>query len=189
MNRSFIFLATGFEEIEALGTADILRRAGMEVTLVSIHKERMVTGAHGITVAADVVFAGADFSQADWLICPGGLPGAQHLADCRPLTDLLVAHYNNGGHVAAICASPGMVLAPLGLLKGKKATGYPGFEDAINASGSTATGRMVEHEGNIVTGKGPAATYEFALTIASITVGAEKAKEVAVGMLYAPAAN
>lgn len=183
MKRSFIFLATGFEEIEALGTADILRRAGMETVLVSIHKERMVTGAHGITVAADVVYEGADFSDSDWLICPGGLPGAEHLANYKPLTDMLVGHYNKGGRIAAICASPGMVLAPLGLLNGKKATGYPGFEDAINASGAKVTGAMVEQDGRIVTGKGPAATSKFALTIVSETVGADKAKQVADGML------
>ncbi|MDE6301417.1 MAG: DJ-1/PfpI family protein [Muribaculaceae bacterium] len=183
MKRSFIFLATGFEEIEALGTADILRRSGMEVTLVSIHKERMVTGAHGITVAADVVLEGADFSDSDWLICPGGLPGAEHLANCTALGKMLTEHYDNGGRVAAICASPGMVLAPLGLLKGKKATGYPGFEDAINASGGSATGASVEQDGRIITGNGPSATFAFALAIAAATVGADKAQEVAKGML------
>ena len=183
MKRSYLFLATGFEEIEALGTADILRRAGMDITLVSIHKERMVTGAHGITVAADVVMDGADFSDADWLICPGGLPGAEHLSKCEALTSLLVSHYNNGGNVAAICASPGMVLAPLGLLNGKKATGYPGFEDAITASGATATGAAVEQDGRIITGNGPSATFKFALTIAAATVGRGKAQAVADGML------
>ena len=88
-----------------------------------------------------------------------------------------------GGRVAAICASPGMVLAPLGLLKDKKATGYPGFEGAIEASGATATGAMVEKDGRVVTGKGPAATVQFALTIVADTVGADKAKEVSDGML------
>ena len=89
MKKSFVFLATGFEEIEALATVDVLRRAGIEVTVVSIYKDRMVTGAHGITVAADVVMAGADFSDCDWLICPGGMPGPEHLAKFEPLTELL----------------------------------------------------------------------------------------------------
>lgn len=120
MKKSFVFLATGFEEIEALATVDVLRRAGIEVTVVSIYKDRMVTGAHGITVAADVVMAGADFSDCDWLICPGGMPGSEHLAKFEPLTELLKQHNANGGRIAAICAAPAVVLAPLGILDGKR---------------------------------------------------------------------
>lgn len=183
MKRSFIFLATGFEEIEALGTVDVLRRAGMEVTIVSISKDRMVTGAHGITVAADVVMAGADFAEADWLILPGGLPGAEHLAHDATLTTLLKDHYANGGRVAAICASPGMVLAPLGLLKDKKATAYPGFEDALTQHGATATKERVAVDGRIITANGPASTFAFALAIAAETVGKETAQNIAQGML------
>lgn len=178
-----MFLATGFEEVEAVATIDVLRRAGMEVTVVSISKDRMVTGAHGITVAADVVIAGADFSGADWLICPGGMPGATHLAGCDELVQLLKSHYAAGGHVAAICASPGVVLAPLGILKGRKATAYPGFEDALRAGGAEPTGERATVDGNVVTGNGPASTFAFALAIVKETLGEAKTKEVADGML------
>lgn len=183
MKRSFIFLATGFEEIEAVATIDVLRRAGMEVTVVSISKDRVVTGAHGITVAADVVMAGADFSDADWLICPGGLPGAKHLADNEALTSLLKKHYSAGGRVAAICASPGMVLAPNGIVTGRQATAYPGFEEALKAGGATPTGTRVAVDGNVITGNGPSSTIPFALAIVKATLGEAKAKEVADGML------
>lgn len=183
MTRSYIFLATGFEEIEALGTVDILRRAGMEVIVVSISKDRMVTGAHGITVAADVVMAGCDFSDADWLICPGGLPGAEHLSKDEALTTLLIRHNEAGRHVAAICASPGMVLAPLGILKGRNATAYPGFEKALEMGGAKPTGQRVEVAGNVITGNGPSSTIPFALAIVAATLGDAKAKEVANAML------
>lgn len=183
MKRSYIFLATGFEEVEAIATVDVLRRAGMEVTVVSISKDRVVTGAHGITVAADVVMAGADFSDADWLICPGGLPGAKHLADDHALTTLLKEHYAAGGRIAAICASPAMVLAPLGILKNRKATAYPGFEATLTQNGAEATGERATIDGNVITGNGPASTFAFALAIVSETLGEAKAREVADGML------
>ncbi len=184
MKRSFIFLATGFEEVEAIATVDVLRRAGMEVVIVAIHKDRLVTGAHGITIAADVVMAGADLSEADWLICPGGMPGATNLVADEALTNALTTHYAKGGRIAAICASPGVVLAKLGILKGKKATAYPGFEDALVQGNATPTGERVTVDGNIITGNGPASTIPFAAAIASATVGAEKAKQVTDGMLY-----
>lgn len=184
MKRSYIFLATGFEEIEALGTLDVLRRAGMEVTAVAIHKDRLVTGAHGITAAADVVLEGTDLSDADWLIFPGGMPGATHLAADASLMQALEAHYKKGGRIAAICASPGVVLAPLGILKGRKATAYPGFENALVENGATPTGQRVTEDGNIITGNGPSSTIPFAAAIAAATVGQEKAKEVTDGMLY-----
>lgn len=183
MKRSYIFLATGFEEIEALATADVLRRAGMEVTLVSIYEERMVTGANGITVAADIVFAASDYSDADWLICPGGMPGSENLVKYEPLATLLKKHFADGGRIAAICAAPAVVLSQLGLLGGKTATCYPGFEHMLTDAGAKATGNRVEHDGNIITGNGPSSAIPFALAIASATVGAETAKNVSGGML------
>ncbi len=183
MKRSYIFLATGFEEIEALATADVLRRAGMEVTLVSIYKDRMVTGANGITVAADIVFPAGEYDDADWLICPGGMPGAENLVRFEPLTELLKKHFAAGGHVAAICAAPAVVLSQLGILAGKTATCYPGFEPMLAQAGAKATGKRVEHDGNIITGNGPSSAIPFALAIAAATVGQSKADEVSTGML------
>ena len=183
MKKSFVFLATGFEEIEALATVDVLRRAGSEVTVVSIYKDRMVTGAHGITVAADVVMAGADFSDCDWLICPGGMPGSEHLAKFEPLTELLKQHNANGGRIAAICAAPAVVLAPLGILDGKKATCYPGFENALAQGGATPVDNRVVVDGNVVTGNGPSSAIPFALTIVKETLGGATSNDVSDGML------
>ncbi len=117
MQKSYIFLADGFEEIEALAPLDILRRAGMPVITVSISDSLTVTGAHGARVEADALFTDNDMSAAEWLILPGGMPGASNLAACKPLTDLLVAQAARGGKIAAICASPALVLAPLGILQ------------------------------------------------------------------------
>lgn len=181
MKRSYIFLATGFEEIEALATADVLRRAGMEVTLVSIYKDRMVTGANGITVAADVVFDGVDYTDAGWLICPGGMPGAENLVRCEPLADLLKNHVAAGGRVAAICAAPAVVLGQLGLLKGRSATCYPGFEHLL--TGAKFTDAPVVCDDKFVLGNGPANALNWALEIVSQTLGRTPAEHVAGGML------
>ncbi len=115
MHRSYIFLAEGFEEIEALTVVDVMRRAGMDVKTVAITSERVVTGAHGIPVTADLLFKEADFGGSEWLILPGGMPGSTNLAADEALCDLLKVHK---GKIAAICAAPGVVLAPLGLLEG-----------------------------------------------------------------------
>lgn len=184
MKRSYLFLATGFEEIEALATVDVLRRAGMEVVVTAIHKDRLVTGANGITVAADEVLAGADLSDAEWLICPGGMPGASNLAADPAVTAALKAQYEKGGRIAAICAAPGVVLAPLGILKGRKATAYPGFEDGLKQGGATPTGERVVVDGNIITANGPSSALPFAYAIVRETLGADTAKQVSDGMLF-----
>ncbi len=177
--KSFVFLADGFEEIEAMATVDVLRRAGMDVITVSVNEGVLVTGSHGIAVNADVTVGMADCFDADWLILPGGLPGATNLASCHRVKELLHAQESRGGGIAAICASPAVVLAPIGLLAGHKATCYPGCE----VDGLTFTGAGVEVSGNIVTGKGPGLTLEFALAIVERSLGREKADEVASGLL------
>lgn len=183
MKPSFLFLANGFEEIEALATVDVLRRAQLDVTTVSIYNSKDVTGAHGIVVVADTTIGECDFTGADWLILPGGLPGADNLLACKPLADLLQKHFAAGGRVAAICASPGVVLAPLGIVNGKKATGYPGFEGKLEAGGATTTGERVTVDGNVTTGNGPSSAVPFALAIVEQTAGKAIADGVATGML------
>ena len=184
MKRSYIFLATGFEEIEALATADVLRRAGMEVTLVSIYDDRMVTGANGITVAADIVFKAADYSDADWLICPGGMPGSENLVKYAPLAALLKEHSDKGGRIAAICAAPAVVLSQLGLLDGKTATCYPGFEKALTQT--TMRDTPVVTLDRIITANGPSAALRFALAIVANSMGENISQEVGSGMLFYP---
>ncbi len=180
MNISYLFLAEGFEEIEALTVVDMMRRAGMEIRTVAITGEKSVTGAHGIPVTADLTLAEAPLDEALWLILPGGLPGADNLANCAPLIEALKAHAAQERPVAAICAAP-YVLGACGILKGRKATCYPGFEKRM--SGATPTGNMVEIDGSVVTGKGPAAAAEFASTIIRLTYGDEAARTVRKGML------
>lgn len=178
---NYIFFANGFEEIEALATVDVMRRAGMEVTTVSINPTKEVTAAHGVTVVTDAMLSGVDSSDAEWLVLPGGMPGATNLVECEPLAQMLVAHNAKGGKVAAICASPAVVLAQLGILNGKNATCYPGME--AEGCGVNWQSDMVVVDGNIVTGKGPAAACSFGFTIAAISQGVEQAEAVAQGML------
>lgn len=181
MKTSFIFLADGFEEVEALTSVDVLRRAGMPVTTVSINPDLDVTGAHGVTVVADSQFGDNGYSDAEWLILPGGIPGAPNLASHEGVCRALVEQDKRGGKLAAICASPAVVLAPLGLLKGRDAVCYPGMEAGIDdvnwRQGSVAI------DGNVVTGNGPAAAAAFALAIVAQSLDESRAAEVAAGML------
>ncbi|MCM1483994.1 MAG: DJ-1/PfpI family protein [Muribaculaceae bacterium] len=180
MNTSYLLLADGFEEIEALGTLDILRRAGMQVTSVSINPTATVTGAHGITVEADMVIAD-EMPAADWVILPGGMPGASNLAESEAVRRLIERQSLQQGYIAAICAAPAVVLAPMGVLDGRRATCYPGFEQACyNAS---LKGDRVAVDGTVITAAGPGCTFDFALTIVRTVLGSDKADEVAAGML------
>lgn len=178
---SYIFLANGFEEIEAITTIDVLRRGGVDVKTVSINEGLQVEGAHGVTVTADALFADVDFKFAEWLIMPGGMPGASNLHEFKPLNDLLLEHFRKGENIAAICASPAVVLAPLGILSGKNATCYPGFEDSMEKV--RMQNEPVVVDGNIVTACGPAASMKFALAIVAIEKGDDVAQDIASGML------
>lgn len=180
MKKAFLFLANGFEEIEALGTVDILRRSGVNVKTVSISDTKEVIGAHQITVLADVLLNEADFSEGDAFILPGGMPGATNLDASVALKNMLVEKYNNGKLIAAICAAP-LVLGGLGFLKGRKATAYPGFESKL--IGADATGASVEVDGNVITGKGPALVFDFGLALVTYLRGKDVAEEVAAGLL------
>lgn len=182
-HHSFIFLAEGFEEIEALTVVDVMRRAGMDIKTVSITSTKEVSGAHGIKVTADLTFKEADFSNTEWLIMPGGMPGASNLAAFEPLCDLLKIHAAKG-KVAAICAAPAVVLAPLGILDGKEATCYPGFESQCqNAVMRDVPVVTLE---NLITANGPSAALRFALAIVANSLGSNIAQEVGSGMLYYP---
>ncbi len=183
MKTSFVFFADGFEEIEALTCVDVLRRAGMPVTTVSINPGREVTGAHGVPVLADSLFDENDYSDAEWLILPGGIPGAPNLASHEALCQVLCDQDERGGHLAAICASPAVVLGSLGLLQGRDAVCYPGLESSVE--GVKWGEDPVIVDGNLVTGNGPAAATPFALAIVEQSLGYDKAAEVAAGMLYA----
>ncbi len=131
MKKVSIFLADGFEEVEALTPTDLLRRAGAEVTLVSTGDKKEVAGSNGIVITADHLFAEMDFTEMDLLVLPGGMPGTLNLKACEPLLELLKEHHAKGRRLAAICAAP-TVLGHAGLLNGKKATCYPGCEYGLS---------------------------------------------------------
>lgn len=176
-----VYLAEGFEEIEALTIVDLLRRAGISVQTVSTGSGLKVTGTHGVTVEADVIFDEADNDSCEMLVLPGGLPGADNLGAHKGLTDALKKAAASGRKVAAICAAP-MVLGDCGILEGKKATIYPGMEDRLTGAEPQSDGAVAD--GNVITGKGPAFAMEFALALITDLAGSEKAGEVADGLLY-----
>ena len=183
MHRSFIFLAEGFEEIEAITVIDVLRRAGMDIKSVSITSDKNVTGAHGVTVYADLTFKEADFEDSEWLILPGGMPGATNLAADTALCDLLKVHK---GKIAAICAAPGVVLAPLGLINGKEVTCYPGFDKACRENGAIMRDVPVMALPDLITGNGPSAALRFALAIVANSLGQSTAQQIGGAMLFYP---
>ena len=178
----YVFLADGFEEVEAFTPVDVLRRAGLEVQLVSVMENEIIRGAHDISVLCDRNIANCDFFDAELLLLPGGMPGAATLGECEDLKRALLNHAKEGKPIAAICAAP-MVLGTLGLLKGKRATCYPGFESYLE--GAQATGALVERDGQVVTGKGPGAAMEFAFTLVDLLVGPDKVKELKEAMIVA----
>ncbi len=181
MRPSYVMFADGFEEIEALTVVDVMRRAGMPVVTMSIYETPEAIGAHGVTVVADEAFNPDLLEDAEWLICPGGMPGATNLADNATLCEILKEQDEKGEKIAAICASPSVIFGPLGLLEGRNAVCYPGMEDGME--GAQVLNQPVVVDGNIITGMGPASAAKFALAIVSNTVGEDVANEVAAGML------
>lgn len=177
----YLFFATGTEEVEALATVDIIRRAGLPLQIVSITGEYIVEGAHGIRVDADALIEEIDFSIADMLILPGGLPGATNLADHKLLNEEILKHAATGKPLAAICAAP-LVYGRLGLLAGKRATCYPGFEGELK--GASYTAALVEQDGQFITGKGPAAVFEFGYAIVERLADKATADALRDGMLW-----
>lgn len=183
MKESFVFLAAGFEEIEALTVIDVMRRAGMNVQTVSITSSLQVKGAHGVTVNADLLYDNTLFDHPEWLVLPGGMPGASNLYEFSPLQGLLRSQAEAAeGRIAAICASPAVVLGQLGLLEGEKATCYPGFETMLNGAEYIDAPVVVSHK--FVLGNGPANALPWALTLVKEALGQETASKVASGMLY-----
>ena len=168
---NYIFLDNGFEEIEAITTIDLLRRANIALTTVSVTGVEMVLGAHNISVKADKLIQDLDFTDAEMLILPGG---ATRLIDCKPLCELLIKHNEQELPIAAICAAPA-VLGQLGILQGKQATCYPGFEQYL---GESHVGGLVVESKNVITAKGPGLSSDFAFCIIEKIAGSEIADQV-----------
>lgn len=180
--KGYVFFAEGFEEIEAITVVDVLRRAGLEIVMVSITGNREVRGAHQIPVITDELFEYVDHQGADLLILPGGMPGTKNLAAHHKLGDLLKKYHNEGKWVTAICAAPS-VLGGLGILQGKKATCYPGFEPQLE--GAEIVHTPVVQDGHIITSRGAGTALEFALKLVEISGGVEKARNLREGLIVA----
>jgi 4-methyl-5(b-hydroxyethyl)-thiazole monophosphate biosynthesis len=180
MKKVFVFLAEGFEEIEAIATIDIIRRGGIAVNTVSVSGELQVSGAHEIAVSADLLFEDAELHDGDMLVLPGGMPGAANLKAHQGLGELLKQYAADGKKIAAICAAP-LVLGHLGLLRGKKACVYPGYEDTLQGAELVKTG--VVKDGNIITGRGPGFAFDFGLAIVAELQGKDRANTVADNLL------
>ena len=178
----YMFLANGFEEIEALCTLDLLRRAGVEVRTVAIGAEDLrVTGSHGITVIADM--DGADFADAapEMVILPGGMPGSTNLDSSEVVDGAIRAALAGDAYLAAICAAP-MILGKRGLLRGKEAICFPGFEKYLE--GATISNEKVVLDGKILTGIGMGASHDFGFKMIEIFKGKETADKLCGSVLY-----
>lgn len=180
----YLFLADGFEDVEAIETVDILRRCGLQVQTLSVTGKRVVTSAHGLIVKADSLFRKNHLIHCDALILPGGSKGAETMNKNAVLRLAISQQAHDGTLIAAICAAP-MVLGTVGILKGRHATIYPGMESEIEGAIVHRDAYVVEHD-NIITAAGPAATSLFAFSIARRLVGnLEIVDQVEKNMLYA----
>lgn len=176
----YFFLADGFEEIEALCPVDLCRRAGLEVKTVSITENKEVTGSHGITVLADLTAKDA-LGAFDMIVLPGGMPGTKNL-DASPVVENAIAEaVRSDKYIAAICAAP-MVLGKRGLLRGKEAISFPGFEQYLE--GATVSEKRVVLDGKILTGAGMGVSHDFGLAIVEIFCGKDTADKLGGAILY-----
>lgn len=181
MKKAYMFLANGFEDVEALIPLDVLRRGGVDIKTVSITGTELVESSHGVKMVADLLFEEADLQDADLLMLPGGMPGATNLNDHDGVKQALVAQATAGKMISAICAAP-LVLGGLGLLKGKRATCYPGFEQTL--TGADYTAELCTVDGNIVTGEGPAAAFPYAYTLLAMLTNKDTSNQIAEGMRF-----
>ena len=181
MAKVYEFIANGTEEIEALTVVDVLRRAGADIKTVSITGSNKAVLSHGVKIECDTTIEQADLSDADMLLLPGGLPGATNLNEHDGVRKAMLNQYNSGKKVGAICAAP-LVLGSLGILNGKKATCYPGFEDQM--TGAEYTADVYTVDGNIITGCGPAATLPYSYAILEMLGYTNEAKALREGMMF-----
>jgi 4-methyl-5(b-hydroxyethyl)-thiazole monophosphate biosynthesis len=174
-------IAHGSEDIEAVTLIDVLRRAGVIVTVASVEPARDVVFAHGVRVTADVLHADVADRSFDLIVLPGGMPGAEHLRDTPALIAQLRAHDARGGTFGAICAAPGVVLGTHGLIGARRATAYPGFEALLPAG--QLVDQPVVRDGNLLTSRGPGTALAFALALVEALGLRDQAAQLAVGML------
>jgi len=185
MAKVYVFLANGFEDIEALIPVDVLRRGGVDVVTVStVDDSEVVESAHGVQMICDAMIDDCDFADADLLMLPGGMPGASNLYEHEKVCQAVIDQQEKGRRIAAICAAPAVVLAQLGLLNGRRATCYPGFDQLMLQGGASYTADLVTVDGNIITAEGPAAALPYAYELLAQLVNKQVADQVAEGMRY-----
>jgi len=182
MKKVVVLLADGFEEVEAVTSIDFLARAGCEVIKAGVTGST-VTGAHGLEVNTDVHVRECG-STFDAVVVPGGMPGASNIAASQEAVDLIRSVDGSGGIVAAICAAPAVVLAPNGLLDGKRATCYPGFEEAFK--NTEFSEERVIIDGKMITSRGPGTAAEFAIAVVRQLVGEQAAADLSSATLQKP---
>jgi len=180
MNQVTVHLAEGFEEIEAVTIIDVLRRAGLNVATVSVTGNRTVRGSHNIEMRADLLFEEVEYSKGKMIILPGGMPGSKNLNEHEGLKSQIVEYQKNGKYLAAICAAP-IVFGSLGILKGKKAVCYPGFEAQLIGAEVLDISYIIDDK--MITGRGVGAALQFSLGIVRILVGEERALQLRKAML------
>ena len=168
------FLADGFEEVEALTPYDMLLRAGAEIKTVSLNRVKTVIGTHGIKIEADITLDEA-VQTPDAVVLPGGMPGARNLRVSETVCRIVKETAARGGVIGAICAAP-FILGELGLLEGKSAICYPGFEKCLH--GAKISDKRVAADGKIVTAAGMGVALEFGAELITVIYGIEKAEEV-----------
>lgn len=178
--KVYLHLAEGFEEIEALGVVDVLRRANIVIETVSITGKKEVTGSHDIIIIADRLFEEADYDQVDMIVFPGGMPGAENLEKHEGLMEKIKEFNHQDKWIAAICAAP-KILGKLGILKNKIATCYPGYE--IELKGAQISYNPVVQSGKIITSRGPGTTILFALKIVEVLNGSDIADKLKAKMV------
>lgn len=176
-----VFLADGFEEIEGLTVVDLLRRAGVDVTTVSITGEHTIHGAHGIDVQADKLFDKEGIDKMDMVVLPGGMPGTLNLGKHEGVKAVLEQFYADKKYIAAICAAPS-VLGKYGMLEGRKATSYPGFEDTL--TGAEYISDAVAVDDFVITSRGMGTAIDFSLVLIERLTDAQKAKDIKDAIIY-----
>ncbi len=181
MSKLGIFMADGCEEIEGLTVVDLVRRAGIEIEMISVSGNDVVTGSHKIAFQTDVSKADADFASYDGIVLPGGMPGTTHLMEDDTVNRVIKEFAGSGKLVAAICAAPS-VLGNAGLLEGKNATCYPGVEAKL--TGANFVTDSVVKDGNIITSRGLGTAIDFAAEIVTYLNGKTVADELKASIIY-----
>ncbi len=181
MSKIYIFMADGTEEVEALTVVDILRRAKVNVITVSVMGRKQIVSSHKIGIECDELYGESDYMDGDMIVLPGGMPGTTHLKEHEALRKVLFAYKDAGKYLAAICAAPS-VYGWNGMLEGKKAICYPGFEEELK--GAIVTNEGVVADGQFITSKGVGTAIDFSLELVKALVDEETAEGIAKGIMY-----